>query len=210
MLLTQRLKNTATPQEIAKVIRSNMTSIDCRRLANPMLDELATDFEGFLCDLVRLTTRPNAVAVAKAAVLAFGGSEQEAGFFGSRVQAVISYCRTKGKGSTSGARLNRAVRKIWSYIKACNPEESSGSSADSVTKLFKGPKGKELRQRAMRFMSRSPDMDQEILPPSGGPQDSPIDFWKKRRMYSSSPLEKNSIERSRSRKPEEKKNSRCS
>ena len=207
MVSTQRVKNTATPPEIAKVIRSNMTSIDCRRISNPMLDEVATDFEGFLCDLVRLTTRPNAVAVGKAAVLAFGGSEQEATFFGSRVHAVVSYCRTKGKGSTSGAKLNRAVRKIWSYIKACNPEESSGSSADSVTKLFKGPKGKELRERAIKFMSTSPDLDQEILPPSGGPLDSPIDFWKKkRRMYSSSPREKNSIERSRSSKPEGKKN----
>ena len=116
MLPTQRVKNTATPQEISKVIRSIMTSIDCRRISNPMLDEVATEFESFLCDLVRLTTRPNANAVGKAAVIAFGGSEQEAMYFGRAVHSVVSYCRTKGKGSTTGAKLNRAVRKIWGYI----------------------------------------------------------------------------------------------
>ena len=183
MATMSRVKNTATAHDISKVIRANMTSIDCRRISNPCLDEVSESYEEFLCELVRLTTRPNAKVVAQGATLAFGGSDQEAAFFGQRIHAAVTYCRTKGKGSTSGAKLNRSVRKIWSYIKACNREESSGSSAsDSVKKMFKGPKGKELKERALKFMMKSPGLeDDEVLPPSGGPVDYPMDFWKKRR-----------------------------
>ena len=46
--------------------------------------------------------------------------------------------------------------------------------------MFKGPEGKELKERALKFMMKSPELDVEVLPPSGGPVDSPMDFWKKK------------------------------
>ena len=98
MATMSRVKNTATAHDISKVIRANMTSIDCRRMSNPNLDEVAESYEEFLCELVRLTTRSNAKVVAQGATLAFGGSDQEAAFFwseGARCGDLLSHQRQR-------------------------------------------------------------------------------------------------------------------
>ena len=107
----------------------------------PDLDKVISNFEGFFCDVLKITPRPTQKLFNDAALEAFRCDAGEALMFGQRMNAAVSFCRLKLKGSTTGERLAPSTRVVCKAM----------LSAEGVSpvKALQTPKGKPEK----RFLS---------------------------------------------------------
>ena len=124
MLSRPRIKNEASPKDISKCLRANLKGIDSQALANADLDALVKVFKDCILDIIKATGRPTVKLLELAAVEAFEGVDANLGhFFGQRMTAAVTYCRNKLKGSTSGAKLQPAVREVCALLQEQSLQE---------------------------------------------------------------------------------------
>ena len=149
MLSRPRIKNEASPKDISKCLRANLKGIDSQALANADLDALVKVFKDCILDIIKATCRPTVKLLELAAVEAFEGVDANLGhFFGQRMTAAVTYCRNKLKGSTSGAKLQPAVREVCALLQeqslqeGCRPtlgQKFLGSTAAQAKQLPECP-----------------------------------------------------------------------
>ena len=116
-----RPANTATPQQMTKVLRAGLDRPpDMKNLmhSDPEVVMKSTEFPQLLQDILMCTPRPTPSLLEKAAVSAWDMSKSEAEAFAQRAASCISHCRLKHKSSTSGAKLSAAVKVVAEAFKA--------------------------------------------------------------------------------------------
>ena len=107
-----RAKCTVTPQELATVLKGSMAGLDSSKYLKVDLDAVVEEFESLMLLVLKVTHRPTASILAKAASLAFEIEPQEAQAFGQRLGAAFGYCKQKGKSFSSGKKLTEPVRRV--------------------------------------------------------------------------------------------------
>ena len=115
MLCQHRI--TPTSAEVAKALRANATRLDPDKYALADLDKVVEHFEDMLVDVFYSTPRPAAKLLEQAARAAFVVEPMVAQLFGQRLSAAVSYCRTKARQSTSGAKLHPSVLNVARVLK---------------------------------------------------------------------------------------------
>ena len=136
-----RVKNSVDHYAVARVLRSHMRGLDMALCTTPDLDKLVSNFEGVFCDIIKITPRPTQKLFNDAALEAFRCDAGEALMFGQRMNAAMSFCRIKLKGSTTGERLAPSTRVVCKAMLS-----AEGVSPD---KALQTPKGKSEK----RFLS---------------------------------------------------------
>lgn len=113
MSQASRVKNVATPREIAKVIRGALGSgPDAGLLCDPDLGKVVQNFQEVLVDVLKVTPRPTVTLLKQAAVEAWDVDPGLAHLFATRIAAAASYCRVKKNQSTSGKKLPPPVQRV--------------------------------------------------------------------------------------------------
>ena len=125
--LMSRVKNDAVPADLVKPLRSNLRSLCMSKVTNPDNDEVATEFETTIMDLLSVTLRPNLTTLEKAVQRAFSEEKHHCRQWSRRILDVIKHCKDKRFSATSGKKLNPAVWRIAKfYDKELNKETSIG------------------------------------------------------------------------------------
>ena len=107
-----RAKNTATDEQVKKLLRSNLTGLgDAYKSAD--MEHVISAYESFLLDFLEVSTRLLAHQVERCAMQAFEKTESaEANMFGRQLSAAMSFARTKMKAVTSGAKTHPSVLRV--------------------------------------------------------------------------------------------------
>ena len=107
-----RAKNTATDEQVKKLLRSNLTGLgDAYKSAD--MEHVISAYESFLLDFLEVSTRLLAHQVERCAMQAFEKTESaEANMFGRQLSAALSFARTKMKAVTSGAKTHPSVLRV--------------------------------------------------------------------------------------------------
>ena len=108
-----RAANTASPLQLQKIVRSNLTCLDAKLYGQASFDLICSSYEELIIDLLQATQRPTPKALEQAAKAALDDADQAAcRQWSVAVCDAITYCRNKTKSMTSGSRLEPAVLKI--------------------------------------------------------------------------------------------------
>ena len=107
-----RAKNTATDEQVKKLLRSNLTGLgDAYKSAD--MEHVISAYESFLLDFLEVSTRLLAHQVERCAMQSFEKTESaEANMFGCQLSAALSFARTKMKAVTSGAKNHPSVLRV--------------------------------------------------------------------------------------------------
>ena len=108
-----RAANTASPLQLQKIIRSNLSCLDVKLYGQASFDQICSSYDELIIDLLQATCRPTPKALEQAAKAALDDPDQAAcRQWSVAVCDAITYCRQKAKSMTSGSRLEPAVLKI--------------------------------------------------------------------------------------------------
>jgi hypothetical protein len=147
-----RVKNVACVKDVAKVMRAELSKgLEHSRFMVADESVIADHYCEFVCSLLDQTPRPNAKVLQAAAVEAFQVEEGEAKAFAGRICSCISFCRTKGKSMTSGAKVSLGVRAIVAKLKSLKDEP--GEDLPNTETM-----GKKFRKKTLqRYRSNESD-----------------------------------------------------
>jgi hypothetical protein len=123
----ERVSNTASPQDLCKALRANLSSVDTVKACKPF-EEVAETFQDVICDLLDVTPRVSVSVLEKAVGLVFRTTAEEARLWSQRICGTISYVRLKVKGTVTGVRLAKAVQRIGKRLGKQPDKTSLGSS----------------------------------------------------------------------------------
>ena len=108
-----RAKNTASTDEIRKLLKAELDGLDATKFMTTNMDKLVADYVVFMVALIKLTLRPSKKMLEAAAKAAFSKStEQECERFASAICRGIQYCRKKVASMTSGKKLDPGVKTV--------------------------------------------------------------------------------------------------
>ena len=107
----RRPANTASPKDVAKILRSNLGSLG-PEYKQVDLDKVVNSYQEFLKDLIGLTPRPTKTLLVEATQLAFNSKKDESTMFSERILSAVTHCRQKARSSTSGRKLHPAVLAV--------------------------------------------------------------------------------------------------
>ena len=108
-----RAANTASPLQLQKIVRSNLSCLDAKLYGQASFDQICSSYEELIIDLLQATQRPTPKALEQAARAALDDPDPAAcRQWSVSVCDAITYCRVKAKSMTSGSRLEPAVLKI--------------------------------------------------------------------------------------------------
>jgi hypothetical protein len=161
----ERIKNTATPAQVSKVLKGYFGSRFNEIVFTPLCslsateDDVADAYKELITDLLHLTPRPTANLIKEGCLLAFAMEGKLAATFSGKLYDCIIYCRSKEKCSTSGAKLNRSVFEITQVL----------------GKVKDGSIGEQLKRRALKIMRSDPASPSRAATGSwtGPPPESP-------------------------------------
>ena len=112
-----RVKNVATPQEIAKVIRGALRSRpNAELLCNPDLSKVVEHFLEVLVDVLKVKPRPTVTVLKQAALEGWDVELGLAQLFAARIAAAASYCRVKMNQARSCNKLTLPVQRVISVM----------------------------------------------------------------------------------------------
>ena len=112
-----RVKNTATSQDVCRVFRGAVSSLADEKYLKSDLAKIVESYEVAIVDLLRLTDRPNKAVLKAGAALAFAADTlEETSLFADRIYDAIKMCKEKAKSMTSGKKLPEAVRRVCSFL----------------------------------------------------------------------------------------------
>ena len=108
-----RARNTASADEIRKLLKAELDGLDATKFMTTNMDKLVADYVVFMVALIKLTLRPSKKMLEAAAKAAFSKStEQECERFASAICRGIQYCRKKVASMTSGKKLDPGVKTV--------------------------------------------------------------------------------------------------
>ena len=122
--MTGRAKNEAQPEDLIKIFRGFSRDLNVGLLVGD-LDDVCTNFEKLMCDVLRVSARPTALLLQQASKLAWECNADTALLFRQRLGAAYQHCRVKSKSATSGKKLCPAVWNIGTLMRQLAPEVAS-------------------------------------------------------------------------------------
>ena len=113
MSLSNRLRNTAFPKDVAKALRAEVPQGISAAQLDENLDGLCCLFKDAMLAILRCTGRPTKELLRNAAQLAWANNDAKvSNHFGERIYAAFQHCRLKKKNSVTGERLPDGVRSV--------------------------------------------------------------------------------------------------
>jgi hypothetical protein len=135
-----RAKNTATVQDVARLLRAEGTTLVSSKFLHADIEVVVSNYERFMVQYLKFTPRP-VESQLKAAALEVYGETADAGeipLFAQRLQSAFSYCKQKAGQMVSGKKLHASVYAVaaafdaWKQkpgsVSAIPPKASSSSS----------------------------------------------------------------------------------
>ena len=109
-----RARNTASAAELCRLMRLHVGHLDEEKYRASNYEDVVTEYEELMLDILALTERPNRSALEAAAKLAFTGvqASEKAMFAQQLHKASFKECRTKAKSVTSGAKTAASVLRV--------------------------------------------------------------------------------------------------
>jgi hypothetical protein len=156
----QRAKNSATVQDIVKIVRAN-GPFHSSRFVGVSAEQMCDNFGAFLEDLLYCTSRPSKAQLEKAVDMVCGAdlSKDELQQFVERVLTTVSFCREKNKSMVTGKKLPASVTKICNVIRKVSDPNLAAKLVRTTNKLRgceKPTLGEQLKKRAKGMMLNSP------------------------------------------------------
>lgn len=112
-LAAARLRNTATPKDVAKALRAEIPEGLASVILDEDLDRLCDRFKDATLAILRCTARPTKDLLRQAASLAWATNDSKvSSHFGERLYAAFQHCRYKKKNSITGERLSEGARAV--------------------------------------------------------------------------------------------------
>ena len=152
--MTERAKNTASRDDLAKVFRANGTKTVNKEDVLLQCDEFAEKHDELILDILRQTKRPLEKMMAQALRDATDNVApcDLANKFARCISDVVEHCRTKKKHMTSGARLPKHIAAIVAQL---DKPSDLAAKAEQVAHRLDAP-------LPVRSSSRS-SMDQDAV-----------------------------------------------
>lgn len=108
-----RARNTASAAELCRLMRLHVGHLDEEKYRASNYEDVVTEYEELMLDILALTERPNRSALEAAAKLAFTGVQaSEKAMFAQQLHKAFKECRTKAKSVTSGAKTAASVLRV--------------------------------------------------------------------------------------------------
>ena len=123
-----RPRNELGLSEYSKILRGTVRRWSSDDFLVAGHDAIASNYDEFLCDLLKATPRPTKKLMSQAARDVFAASQEEASLWADRMAACIHDIRNKTRSITSGKKTGSAVMRIAAALGA-HPQNGS---------LFKG------------------------------------------------------------------------
>ena len=104
------------------------------------IEKVVKCHEGLLKALAAKTSRINKKTLEEAAFKEFGGSKQRSKMFGQQLELAFSYIKSKGRPSTTGAKLSKPVRNAHMLrTKYCAQNQWPAPDEEMATLFFYHP-----------------------------------------------------------------------
>ena len=134
--MTQRVKNTATVADVAKVILGCLKtslgdahSISC----DQDLQDVGDKYCEVILDILKLTPRPNQSLLQQSAAEAFKTEKAQAEGWSKSIHQVIKHCRETSRSVSSGVKLSKGVQTIALHMKKLKEENRLPSRSPEQT-----------------------------------------------------------------------------
>ena len=122
---SSRARNDASPRDLIKILRANMSSFD-EQWKTQDVESFVNTYQELLVDLCSATARPNASLVKEAVVLCWRDvSMDDAKQFGDRIAHAVSFVRGKIHSMTTGKKLSEPVKVL---VDVLSKRQSLGQS----------------------------------------------------------------------------------
>ena len=151
-----RARNTASAAELCRLMRLHVGHLDEEKYRASNYEDVVTEYEELMLDILALTERPNRSALEAAAKLAFTGVQaSEKAMFAQQLHKAFKECRTKAKSVTSGAKTAASVLRVVKRLRDLGRSSAtplpvaSGTAASSSA----GAIGQTQPARTMRAFS---------------------------------------------------------
>ena len=118
-----RVKNDASPEDAARVLRGHMACIDSITLTMP-LDVVISRYNAMLVDLLQKTQRPTVRLLSSAATIAFGADRSEAKMFAQLVCEAVAFARRRGRSATTGKKVGNHILDVYKAMARSHPPKS--------------------------------------------------------------------------------------
>ena len=108
-----RPKNTATAQDVSKLLRLNVSQLQEEKFMVLDLEQVVCNHVQFILDLLKAIPRPTVTLLTSAAALCWESMDPSVcKAFATRIIDSITHCRIKAKSCTSGKKLSPSVRRV--------------------------------------------------------------------------------------------------
>ena len=130
MAKTKRVANVATPKQVGKVLKANITSIRAADYLQEQIEDVIKTYESFLTDLLELTPRPTKPVLVQAVDYAYDSQQltvSEVEAWSSRMIACITFCAGKAQSTSTGKKLDKHVWnvvRVLKSVRSCLPDKA--------------------------------------------------------------------------------------
>lgn len=146
MAKTKRVANVATPKQVGKVLKANITSIRAADYLQEQIEDVIKTYESFLTDLLELTPRPTKPVLIQAVDYAYDSQQltvSEVEAWSSRMIACITFCAGKAQSTVTGKKLDKHVWnvvRVLKSVRSCLPDKAKREKPKTPS-----PRGRRLR-----------------------------------------------------------------
>ena len=117
-----RARNTATDEQVQKLLRSNLTNLGTAYKETDM-ELIVAGYESFICDFLNVSPRLVAKQLGRCAGRVFEKeSSVDVDMFARQVAYSLSYVRTKMKAVTSGKKTHPAIKRVCECLQKLDAE----------------------------------------------------------------------------------------
>ena len=165
-IMQSRVRNSASPEQLAKVLRGGLPSGPKMDLVTEGdIEKVIANFHDLLCDILRATARPTKVPLRAAATQAWDFLEfSSCDLFANRMVMAVSHCRTKSYSMTSGKKYSKPMLAVISLLKQ---QESEQKDIMIKTAPLAKPRSK-LSASLRRLARKTNDPSPSAAPPTAG------------------------------------------
>ena len=129
-----RVKNTATPEDCKVILQGHSLTLNAAIVNQEDIDDVIEGFGQMMHDLLLRTQRPTAVALAKAAQMAWEVSPAVANAFGHKLVEAFSVCRKTAGSTTQGLKLKPGKKQVVMLFKK-HARQARGISSPQKARL---------------------------------------------------------------------------
>ena len=120
-----RRSNSAKPEELITTLRLHLPGGLDKKYLDADPGNVVKSYENLLIDLLYKTCRPTKTLLQQACLKAFQNvKKDEAGIWARAVSDACSYCFQKNLQTTTGAKLDPAVRRVVAVIQKLDKQQS--------------------------------------------------------------------------------------